>query len=104
MTSPASPQGSVREEDIEYERGDFWVHRDRARALYTVYRAGATHSTSDSSYKLTPDGRTLAVARANYLARRQADQVRWSRGSEAHTVGEDPETSPTTGHAPRQRP
>lgn len=57
--------------DIMYENGPAWVHRDRKRGCYTVYIAGATHSTSDSSYPLTDDGLSLATARADYIAKRR---------------------------------
>lgn len=53
---------------IVHERGNVWV-RD-GDGQYTVYRQGATHSTADSSYPRTPDGRSLAIARADYLARK----------------------------------
>jgi len=58
----------LRESDIMHESGAFWVCRDRDR--YTVLRAGVTHSVSDSAYAKTPDGLSLAIARAKYLAKR----------------------------------
>ena len=58
----------MRESDILHENGSYWVAREQA--AYTVYRVGATHSTSDSSYAKTPDGLTIAIARCNYLAQR----------------------------------
>lgn len=56
-----------REEDIKYENGDFWV--GDVKKAYTVYKTGLTHSVADSSYPRTPDGLSIAIARANYLAR-----------------------------------
>ena len=61
---------SYREGDIVHESGSAWVLRDHARNCYTVFLAGITHSTSDSAYELTEDGLSIAVARADYLARR----------------------------------
>lgn len=58
----------MKEQDIVYEAGRAWVYRDKRADRYTVFLAGATHSTSDSSYPRTPDGLTLATARADYLA------------------------------------
>lgn len=55
----------VTEDDIVYECGWFWVGREPSR--YTVFRAGVTHSVSDSSYRKNGDGLSLAVARCNYL-------------------------------------
>jgi hypothetical protein len=46
----------VKEGDIVYERGDFWVHSDIKRARYTVFRAGITHSTSDVAFPFTEGG------------------------------------------------
>jgi hypothetical protein len=60
----------MKEQDIEYENGRAWVLRDRKKCQFTVFVSGATHSTSDSSYPLTDDGRSIAVARADYIAKR----------------------------------
>jgi hypothetical protein len=62
----------MREKDILYERGDYWVCR--VAKTYTVYRNGVTHSTPDSSYAETPDGLSLAKARTDYLARRAEEK------------------------------
>lgn len=61
---------SYRVEDIMHESGSAWVLRDHKQDCYTVFVAGITYSTSDSAYALTDDGLSLAVARADYLARR----------------------------------
>lgn len=58
----------MTEADIMHENGDYWVGRERK--AYTVYKAGVTHSVSDSSYARTPDGLSIAIARCNYLAKR----------------------------------
>lgn len=60
---------SYRESDIAYELSSAWVLDDKKRDCYTVFRVGATHSTSDSSYARTADGLSLAKARADYVAR-----------------------------------
>lgn len=65
----------MKEDDIVYEVGRFWVYRDIKCACYTVYRAGITHSTSDSSYAFTEDGLSLAKARVDYLARRHNQET-----------------------------
>jgi hypothetical protein len=57
----------MRELDIVHENGDYWVAKEKA--AYTVYKAGVTHSVSDSSYAKDADGLSLAIARCNYLAR-----------------------------------
>lgn len=58
----------MRESDILFTVGRHWVLR--AKADYTVYRNSdsGTHATADSSYAKTPDGLSLAIARAAYLA------------------------------------
>jgi hypothetical protein len=60
----------MTESDIMHEAGSYWVCRERAS--YTVYRNGMTHSTSDSSYAKSDDGLSLAIARCNYLAKRES--------------------------------
>lgn len=61
---------TVKLEDIVHDNGKAWIHRDKKQVAYVVYRAGVTHSTSDSAYELTEDGLSLAKARADYLATR----------------------------------
>jgi hypothetical protein len=64
-----------RESDIAHENGAFWVLKDRAKKCYTVFRPNSPHaSESDSSYPLTENGLSLAIARADYLAKREADK------------------------------
>lgn len=63
----------LTEANIAHDRGSHWVCRDTDG--YSVMVSGATHSRTDSTYALTPDGLSVAVARCNYLAR---------RGSHAH--------------------
>lgn len=60
----------MRESDILHEAGDYWVSKEKAG--YTVWRNGATHAVSDSTYAKTTDGLSIAVARCNYLASRKA--------------------------------
>ena len=59
----------MREADIMYEMGDYWVGRDKSNNCYTVYKSGLTHSTPDSSYALTDDGLSIAKVRCKYLAK-----------------------------------
>jgi hypothetical protein len=54
--------------DVVHEAGNYWVFQDKTNTKYTVFAYGITHSTSDSSYPMTPDGLSIATARANYLA------------------------------------
>lgn len=58
----------MKERDIMHEAGSYWV--GRTATSYTVYRAGVTHSTPDSSYPVDPDGLSVAIARCKYLASR----------------------------------
>jgi len=60
----------MRESDIIFESGSIWV--GTAHGAFVVYRAGITHSTPDSSYALTDDGKSIAIARAQYLAKRES--------------------------------
>jgi len=60
----------LKEKDIKHEAGNYWV-ADTGKD-YTVFKIGITHSTSDSSYHRTSDGLSIAIARCNYLAKREA--------------------------------
>lgn len=62
---------SYREQDIMHENGNFWVLDQKGKQpAYVVFRAGITHSTSDSAYNRDANGLSLAIARCNYLAKR----------------------------------
>ena len=63
----------MRERDIMHEAGPFWV--GRGPNGFTVYRSGATHSVPDSTYALTLDGLSIAMARCDYLAARYVAQT-----------------------------
>lgn len=63
---------SYKEKDIAYETGPAWVLTDTSAGRYTVFLSGVTHSTGDTSYSLDADGFSLAKARADYLAKREA--------------------------------
>lgn len=60
----------MRESDIVHQVGRFWVWRGRTQ--YTVFCDGITHATSDSAYEKTSDGLSIAIARCDYLAKREA--------------------------------
>lgn len=55
------------ESSIVHESGDYWVCL--VHDQLTVYRCRSTHSVADSSYPATADGRSIAIARCDYLAR-----------------------------------
>lgn len=59
----------MKESDIMYEKGRFWVYRDIKCNAYTVYKTGSCASTPDSSYRMDSDGLSIAIARADYKAR-----------------------------------
>lgn len=61
----------MRESDIVFEKGNYWIGRDRKVSTYIVFKIGPTYSTSDSAYALTPDGLSIAIARCDYLANRR---------------------------------
>ena len=63
----------MRESDIVYENGDYWVAKERS--AYTVYKSRLTHSVSDSSYQRDADGLSLAIARCDYLAKYSKHKV-----------------------------
>lgn len=63
----------TKESQIVYEAGSYWVCDDRD--AYTVFRNGNVCSTSDSSYAHDDDGLSIAIARCNYLARREATKL-----------------------------
>lgn len=60
----------TKETDIVFDQDGFWVAKDRT--CYAVYRPSpsGTHILLDSAYEPTPDGFSLARARATYLASR----------------------------------
>jgi hypothetical protein len=55
----------MKEKDIAYENGDFWVLQNKLG--FHVMVKGITHSVSESSYS----DLSLAVARVDYLAKRK---------------------------------
>lgn len=61
---------AYQEKDIVHENGSAWVLRTKTG--YKVFVIKGTHSVSDSEYSLTPDGLSIAVARADYIARAAA--------------------------------
>lgn len=64
----------LKEKDIAHENGAFWVWHNKQASCYAVMVTGATCSQSESSYPLNDDGKSLAVARCDYLARRAAEK------------------------------
>lgn len=63
----------TREAQIKHEVGNYFVLENTGRnASYTVFKNTGTHSISDSAYAHTPDGLSLAIARAEYKAKRDA--------------------------------
>ena len=67
----------IKEKNITHENGDYWVLRSTKHACYFVMVSGATHSTSESSYPLDADGKSIAIARCDYLAgKKRGDEVR----------------------------
>ena len=63
----------MTEADIMYESGSYWVCREKG--AFVVYRAGITHSVSDSAYARSLDGLSLAKARCDYLTGRKASSA-----------------------------
>ena len=59
----------IKESDIVYEAGIFWVLK--TRDAYTVLKIGVMSSYPDSSYAPTPDGLSIAIARCDYLSKRE---------------------------------
>lgn len=60
----------LKEKQIIHENGMFWVCENSDD--YTVYKIGVTHSVSDSAYEKSEDGKSIAIARCDYLAKRHA--------------------------------
>jgi hypothetical protein len=55
----------MTESQIKHEAGRYWVLDHKTG--YSVMASGITHSIPDSTYARTPDGLSIAIARANYL-------------------------------------
>lgn len=66
----------MKESDILYEKGDYWVARFPygKGCAYFVFRNGVCAATSDSGYPLDTDGLSLAKARVDYLAGRSREK------------------------------
>lgn len=58
----------MRESDIIHENGNYWV--GRTLGAYTVFKIDGYVSYPDSSYENSEDGKSIAIARCNYLAER----------------------------------
>ena len=59
----------MRESDIIYQNGLYWVARSKRDSAYIVFREIGTHSVSDSAYNLDNDGLAIAKCRCDYLAK-----------------------------------
>ena len=57
------------EEDIIYEKGDFWVLRDRQQKAYTVLENMASKSITRTSFAMNDDGFSIARAYCDHLAK-----------------------------------
>jgi hypothetical protein len=55
----------MKESDIKHEVGRYWVLDHKTG--YSVMASGITHSIPDSTYARTPDGLSIAIARAKIL-------------------------------------
>ncbi|KVV40793.1 hypothetical protein WT27_12740 [Burkholderia territorii] len=64
----------MQEKDIKHEAGRFWV--GDTNDSYVVFASGITHSVSESAYACDADGLSIAVARCDYLARRETETGR----------------------------
>lgn len=60
----------MTERNITHENGRYWVLGDRHG--FTVYKNDGTASYADSSYERSEDGKSIAIARCDYLANRDA--------------------------------
>lgn len=63
----------MKESDIVHENGRVFVLREPK--TYNVCISGPTHAISDSAYHRNADGLSIAIARANYLARQDVDAI-----------------------------
>jgi hypothetical protein len=57
----------MTESQIKHEAGRYWVLDHKTG--YSVMASGITHSIANSTYARTPDGLSIAIAYANYLAK-----------------------------------
>lgn len=58
----------MKESQIVFDSGPFWVWK--GPESFTVFKAGPVYSVPDSSYAPTPDGLSIAIARAEYLTKK----------------------------------
>lgn len=59
-------------ESIKYEKGNYWV--GKINNTYQVFKNVLTHSVADSTYEKTADGLSIAIARCNYLAKKEHEK------------------------------
>lgn len=61
----------MRESDILYEAGNYWVLKDKhhGRVTFTVMKSGITHS--ESVEEVTYHDLSLAIARCDYIHKRE---------------------------------
>lgn len=71
----------MRESDIVYERGEYWVGRRRTH--YSVFKNGVTSAVEQGRYRPDADGLSIATAQVNYLARRAAERAAFDAETEA---------------------
>ena len=55
--------------NIVYETRKSWVYHDKKQQTLTVYRKGVSVSNPDSAYTADIDGLSIALARADWIAR-----------------------------------
>lgn len=65
----------MKEKDIIHENGSYWVGADHRHSAYVVFKNGVTHSTSDSAYSMDEDGKSCAICRCDYLAKRERERA-----------------------------
>ena len=58
----------MRESQIVFDSGPVWVWK--CPESFTVFKVGPVYSVPDSSYAPTPDGLSIAIARAEYLTKK----------------------------------
>ncbi|WP_323016416.1 hypothetical protein [Castellaniella sp.] len=64
----------IKVKDIVYENGASWVLRSGKESCYFVMVNGVSLAKSDSAYPLDEDGLSIAKARCDWLAKREAER------------------------------
>lgn len=75
----------MKESDILYQNGRYWIAKSKPSGDYVVYRDGITHAEAFSTFIGNSDGLSLAKAYCDYRIKRETRLKELNRPSGALT-------------------